>query len=477
MSGQEVCAPSDLNGSSSNTVDGDDKALSVRDWLYRFRHLALIGAVSLLQGCVVGSQLAFIKTTWFARSYVDHGVDVNCDDTPKLRACQQGVADMAYWDGMLSGISGVAAVFSALTLGALSDSTGRRVVLVVKYSLGVCVSVSLVAVVFFDVTLWVFLVVDALDKSFDAYGVMFAIIADLTRDSRDQRGPVIGSSIVMCILLACVVLPLSSLLTYKEATAIALVLSVILVILALVVLPETRPSADYPSVGIRTLLGELHGAFSILNRHSFMQRMVAVLTLGGVAFAGKQTILRPYLIAQYGLDKKHMAILLPICAPSVALCFTLGLWTLVPRFGEVTVLQCSFFANSLLTLGIIIATETWQLFVLYGVLTGPGLMFLPLINAIKSNLCSDQEQGKVQGLIAAVRGFAVSFADVAFGALYKWTTHGGEDTEAARSILFVVLGLTLAAASLALTLPRTYPKPPALESGGADEIEMIFGRS
>merc|ERR1712110_1356298 len=87
-------------------------------------------------------------------------------------------------------------------------------------------------------------------------------------------------------------------------------------------------------------------------------------------------------------------------------------------------------------------------------------MFLPLINAIKSNLCSDSEQGKVQGLIGAVRAFATSFADVAFGALYKWTTDDGKDTEAAKSDLLLVLGLTLVAAAVAWTLPATYPKPP-----------------
>merc|ERR1719436_1708795 len=109
-------------------------------------------------------------------------------------------------------------------------------------------------------------------------------------------------------------------------------------------------------------------------------------------------------------------------------------------------LQGSFFANSVMTLGIIVAADQWQLFITYGIFMGPGLVFIPLINAIKSNLVSDQEQGKVQGIIAAMRGLATSIADVVFGTLYKWMTDGGKDTEAAKPCLYLVLGLTLAAA-------------------------------
>eukprot|EP00928_Gymnodinium_smaydae_P038130 TRINITY_DN26358_c0_g2_i1.p1 TRINITY_DN26358_c0_g2~~TRINITY_DN26358_c0_g2_i1.p1 ORF type:complete len:464 (-),score=37.37 TRINITY_DN26358_c0_g2_i1:6-1397(-) len=449
---------------------GDTKPLPAIDVAYRFRHLFFVCAIGLLQGCLLASQVPFIKSTWFAQRYAEPGTVVDCDATPKLSACQRGSADMAYWDGLLSGISGFSAVVTALFLGALSDATGRRKVLVFKFFLGLCASLSFAAVMLFDLSLWTYLIMDALDRSFDAYGVLFAVVSDLTRDIQAQRGPILGSCMVVFVVMACVFMPCSALLSSKVAAVGAAALSALNLVLIAIILPETCPTAARKSFSINVVAFELSDSIAILNRHSFMRSMVAVLTVAGVAFAGKQMILRPYLMAQFGLDKKHMAILLPICTPSVALAFTFGIWKMVSTFGEVRTLQLSLVANALQTVLTICASHAWQVFGVYAVMMGPGLLFIPLINAIKSNLCSDQEQGKVQGVIAAVRGFAVSFSDIAFGALYEWTTEGGKHTENAKSALFVVLALTTLAACVSLTLPISYPKPALSEE---EEVELM----
>ena len=61
----------------------------------------------------------------------------------------------------------------------------------------------------------------------------------------------------------------------------------------------------------------------------------------------------------------------PLLLPTSACCSEVLVWQshkAVPRFGEVSVLQASFFANTLMTLGIVLAVQTWQLFAIYGVL-------------------------------------------------------------------------------------------------------------
>ena len=96
---------------------------------------------------------------------------------------------------------------------------------------------------------------------------------------------------------------------------------------------------------------------------------------------------------------------------------------------------------------------------MYGTLTGPGLAFVPLINGLKSNLCTKEEQGKVQGLVASIRQLAVGIADACFGTLYHHLTNGGKDTAGARVALWLLFGITAASTGLAWTLPTQYPKP------------------
>jgi MFS family permease len=446
----------------SKNAEPYEENLSAWQWVSRFKHLLLIAAIMALQMCLISSQSTFITTTWFARQHVDKGEHLNCNDTPDSRPSQEGAADYAYWSGILSGISSFFSIFSAITLGSLSDAIGRYKVIKVSLLLDVFSSCALMAVVFFDMSLWVYLIAGTIESCFDVNGVWLAIVADLTRDQRRQRGPVLGSSFVLVIVLACICMPLASMLSFRIATSAATILSIVVLCYVHLMMEDTLPQLNpTENKGVDVVIGELKQAISLLRRNSFMQRMVAVLTLSGVAFAAKFTIMRPYMMAHFGMNKNQMALLIPVMAPSICLCFTVGLWTVVPRFGEVRILQASFCIFALQTATIMAANSPWQIYASYGLLTGPAFLCLPVINAIKSNLCSDQDQGKVQGLIAAVRGFSVSFADVAFGALYKWTTDGGKHTEGARTSLWVVLALCIAAAVLTLSLPEDYPKPDA----------------
>lgn len=469
---QDLVVREVLTNSPAMDQLSDGQNTSVREWLSRFRYLILVFGVLLLESFLVNSQLHFIKTTWFARQYVESGVHINCNDTPDSLPCQQGVADVAYWSGTLNGLSGFVGIFSALALGSLSDTVGRWKVVAAKTLLGFIVACTLVAVVFLDLSLWVYLFMEAVESCLDTKAVWLAMVADLTRGPGDQkqRGAIFGSSTLIFFMFGCVFFPLCAMLSYTQAVAGAAMMSFLSLCLVVFMLPETKPVASeiQKHSGLGALCLELRQALDILNRNSFMQCMVCVLALGGVSFAAKTTILKPYMMAEFGMNKTDFAMILPCAAPSIILCFTIGLWKLAPRMGEVNMLRCSFFANSMMTLAIVLSRTKEHLYVIYGFLLGPGLVFLPLCNAIKSNLCTDQEQGKVQGLIAAVRGLSVSVADIAFGALYSWTTDGGKDTAAARSILFLVFGLTVAAAMLTLALPQTYPK----QQQQSDDVEV-----
>merc|ERR1712110_726177 len=109
-------------------------------------------------------------------------------------------------------------------------------------------------------------------------------------------------------------------------------------------------------------------------------------------------------------------------APCMAISLTVGISFLVKTFGEVRVVKASMCVNVFLTVCLVSATHYWQILVAYGVLMGPGMMFMPLTSGIKSNLVRSEDAGKVQGLLSAVKTFASSIADIVFGYLYRSTT-------------------------------------------------------
>lgn len=422
----------------------------------RFWPLLVLGCLTLLQGSLVGPQIDFIKATWFARKHSPEVED--CNLTPRLEACKRGLADAAYWGGWLQGSSSLLSVFTSLCLGALSDAVGRRTLLICKACIGVMTASALVSVLDYGSSLWVYLLMAALNNGFDTAGVLLAVMADVTHDQKENRGAIMGSSQVVSLVVAAVVYPLAGKLAATTAAHSALLAAGVRLVFVTTVMPETNTAKATGASGFTFAMArqQLVEAWGIVTRNTFMIRLLAVLTMGGVAAAGKETVMRPYLIAEYGLSKQDLAMLLPVMTPSIILAFTVGLWKGVPRFGEVMVLQMSFAANLLLYFLVILATERWQVFAIYAVLTGPGLMFVPLTNAIKSNLCAAKEQGKVNGLVASVRQLVNGVAAAGFGSLYVVLTDDGLRTEGARDALWLVFGLTSLAAALAWTLPRTY---------------------
>ncbi|CAJ1338473.1 unnamed protein product, partial [Effrenium voratum] len=114
----------------------------------QWRHLWLLWPIlpsALLfvaENALLFTQLPFIKGSFFAqRRLLAAGraaeAAVSCGDTPKEMLCKVAMADAAYWDGLLEGLSGTVAIFTGLALGVWSDGSGRRWLLQLKGGLGV----------------------------------------------------------------------------------------------------------------------------------------------------------------------------------------------------------------------------------------------------------------------------------------------------------------------------------------------------
>merc|ERR1711998_725970 len=81
-----------------------------------------------------------------------------------------------------------------------------------------------------------------------------------------------------------------------------------------------------------------------------------------------------------------------------------------------------------------------------------GLLTFPSISAIKANLVSEAEQGKLQGALSGAQSLGGSFGPLLFSAVYKATTHSSGVAHG--SAWFVGAGVTLLALAISLILPE-----------------------
>ncbi|CAE6923778.1 tetA, partial [Symbiodinium sp. CCMP2592] len=413
-----------------------------------------------------------MKTTFFAQkrlavaqaaagtTNITSELDINCARTPKQLLCKVGAADAAYWDAILEGLASVLAVPSALTLGILSDLHGRRPFLQLKAALNVVSALLLLSSTHAGASLWPFLWASSLDQSIDAVGVMLAVLADLTQDYKIERSATLGLLGAFVTGVACFCMAAAASMPSSVAAQTVLLTATLKLGFLLFLLPETSETEteELESQGGRAAVWGripemLQEGVNILRRHQVLQRLALVLCLAGAGFTARNLFLRFYLASKLGADKADFAILLPASLPGKMVTFALILPMLVHTCGELAALKVALPISGVLTLCILASDAFWQVVVCCAVLGGPALMFAPLMLAMKANLVGDDEQGKVQGIVAALR----ALANAAVGFLLGNGFHAGsQPMGGVQAGLLLVVLLEFVASLVALTLPNSY---------------------
>lgn len=427
-------------------------------------------ALAVAEGAVLYIQLPFMKTTFFAQkrlavaqaaagtTNITSELDINCARTPKQLLCKVGAADAAYWDAVLEGLASVLAVPSALTLGILSDLHGRRPFLQLKAALNLVSALLLLSSTHAGASLWPFLWANSLDQSIDAVGVMLAVLADLTQEYKPERSATLGLLGAFVTGVACFCMAAAASMPSSVAAQAVLLTATLKLGFLLFLLPETSETAEVESPQGRAAVSGripemLQEGLNILRRHHVLQRLALVLCLAGAGFTARNLFLRFYLASKLGADKADFAVLLPASLPGKIVTFALILPALVHTCGELAALKVALPISGVLTLCILASDAFWQVIVCYAVLGGPALMFAPLMSAMKANLVGDEEQGKVQGVVAALR----ALANAAVGFLLGNGFHAGsQPMRGVQAGLFLVVLLEFVASLVALTLPNSY---------------------
>lgn len=204
-------------------------------------------------------------------------------------------------------------------------------------------------------------------------------------------------------------------------------------------------------------------AFAILSRHSFIFRMTLIVTFSGLSQAGLNTILMPYLTAYLGFKRSDFLPLMLVCVPAGVVAYAGYLRPLIENAGQVITLRiCLVLAVAfpVLCLG---CNSALGFIIVCSIVSGPMAMLSPTVSGIKGSLVSQEEQGVVQGAIAAITNLACGICDVLFGWFWVQVTAGGTRVEksATAPVFLLSSALAFVALCLACWLPTQIPQAPS----------------
>jgi len=453
---------------------GQAPVLDSKTLAHRIRFVLYLAALAVFQHGVIAPSAQFIMLSFFASR---HGGG-DCEASPSLEPCRRGASDLAFYKGVSNCLShGLGWTFALLT-GSWSDTLGRQPFFVAKSLILVLPFASLALHVFGGFTLWAYLVFVPLVNVFDINAVFLACMNDLVPEP-ENRAVAFGVLIVAVVVFAGATLPFGGLLPRSAAVTASGIMAVLHIVFVTFFFPETSPmsASSKKALGLVSVLRSMARVFG---SSSFILRMVYVLVLSGLALAGLGTLLVPYATGYLGMDRKMGAGFAFLSGTAVLSTLALGLKPMLERLGEVGTMRVSLAASVAYPLLVPLCKDALHFMVLTAVFMGPMAMQFPVISAIKSNLVGKDDQGVVQGALAAIRVLAVAVADAFFGWLYRHVTDGGAapSPSAVCTPIFTTAGLSALAFLVACTLPTELPPPaPSSSSSSSEEsesVELVF---
>jgi DHA1 family tetracycline resistance protein-like MFS transporter len=334
--------------------------------------------------------------------------------------------------------------------GALSDSFGRRKVIVIS-NFGVGLDYVLMALA--PTLGWLF--VGRLISGITAASIAtaYAYVADVTPpDKRAARFGFLGAAFGAGFVLGPALGGLAGSISPRLPFWIAAGLSLANACYGLLVLPESLPRSE--RVGFSWRCANPFGAVVLLRTHAELSGLAFVNFLGNLAHAVLPSIGVLYMLYRYGWNERIVG--LTLAGVGVASMIVQGavVGPVTKRIGERAALMVGLAFGVVGFLVFAVAktgTEFWigiPLLALWG-LESPACM------ALMSRLVSGSEQGRLQGANSSVTGIANLFGPALFTQTFAFAIGTGQDWQLPGAPFLIATLLLVLAAILALWVTRT----------------------
>jgi len=430
---------------------------------HKLRFVAIV-VVLLLYKHMIYPSIPYITNSFFAAAY--GGGD--CASEPDSKPCQQGATDASSWHSVSEASSNILAMLTAVTLGSYSDRVGRLPILQASAVLSALVFACLALHVLLGWSLWMYLTTFAIVEAFDANGVIIAMVLDIPNmipDVKERQAAWAAFGMVVLPFAICNMV-VSYLIPSRYAMAVSVIAAGVHVLYMLFYFPETASvSTQKSSPGPSMVVADVRRVFG---RNSFIQRVAVVLALLGFAGAGCSIMFPPFFTGRLGIQKKDKLKILLVLLPVSGFWFS-AIHRLRSKLGDVGILRLALAAATLLPVASLSCNNLWQLVLAWGLLCGPFLLAFPTLIRLKSILVAEDEQGVAQGATAGISKGAATFGLLAFGWLFRKTTHAGKDLHAGLAGPFLAASLVFAVAFLLVcSLPHELPPTPAVAAADDD---------
>ncbi len=393
---------------------------------------------------LITPSLTIVQQQWWVGT-ISPGI--TCGDVPTdVTACKDALSKSALAHSITTSVSALISFFLSPLVGRLSDSYGRKPLIIVSTIMRILQPISLVLNDQLGLSFYFYYIASVLLAQGPGMIVVMAFIADVS--SVEHRAA--SFSVVMGVhaVSSCVGPFLAIGLSNIQIFLVSLGVSVAHLLYAVFLLPETLPLESRR---------ELHAdawnpikSMAILNRSPLFRKLALVVFLSFFVLSGSIEVNDLFARARFSFSKTDNAINLEISGfagllvqlavlPLLAHC-------LAPRRILLVGLVCQCVSQLLHAL---VTTKLFFFFVT-GV-SALGSLCFPAVSAIKSANVDESEQGTIQGALGSIHALAGIVGPLAFGGLFTW---GNSTFDLPQLPFYVGAGVVLVSIALSARVPR-----------------------
>jgi DHA1 family tetracycline resistance protein-like MFS transporter len=327
------------------------------------------------------------------------------------------LATAALWGGVLTTSYAVMQFIFGPVIGSLSDSYGRRPVLLVSLVVMVLAYVAMALAP----TIWLLLAARLMAGIAGAtQATATAFIADISEPAeRGRRFGLIGACFGVGFILGPLIGGLVAGIDTRAPFYVAGALALINLILGVIILPETVTQENRRPFTLSR--ANPLGALRALTKTPSLKRPLLTFLIIAIAMNVYPAIWAFYGKARFGWDTAMIGYSLGVYGISFAVGQALLVGPLIKRYGEHRAALFGLFVN-LATLTALGLVTSGPLAIMLTPITALGGVVTPALQALLSRQTPDNAQGELQGVLASVNAAAMITAPLVMTATFAYFT-------------------------------------------------------
>ena len=469
---QDYDAPSRIEGDEGDASPVD----SYFDFLstfFRSKPAVHLLLVAFFMAMGVGSTVGVIPALMADRyARLRHGYvgEENCFayTTGKPDACQKGANDAQEAAAMMTLVTNILTLFCNSVIGSLSDTYGRRLVLVLSMFLSTISPAVLIIMQIIPVAdpFWFFAASCAVGL-INYVSISFTILSDVI--PTHYRTPGFGLFIGTFFLCFALSPSVARWLNHWQVSIFSFILATMGFIYAACFLPETLPNhIALHNQSIRagqttlTLILRPVKELSILNQNMAIRLLAIGAFLSGMVYSTDVTLCVYYFENHMHINDKDLSKMFLLMGVVGILIQAFLLKFLVSFLGEKGLLVTSFMSGTFHNLFYGIAQTKFLIYVALCLSQLTKTNF-PILSSLASTHATEYQQGSIQGALFALSALANAIGPMCLQLVYNATADG--------TMFVVASGLYLIGTLVVALIPSKKGEETATESNNSDRLE------